>query len=255
MKFNLKNSEKKICFIFFALFLTININAQELKVSLSKNEYNYVISDTIKNINLQVSIKNVSSDNIVLALSTSEIDNYLRENEYFFELYGERSGIAEHIFSPRIVFYEDGAKEPLLLEILVASSCFIDIAESNKEKFAQEKKHRDNVRKFGDKNFPNKPFHFVDRAMYINNNLMILQPNEERKFELNFDPMIYDTKRVNYEKLFQKNNKYEFYVKIHNDKKTILKHLTKDNLEKIKSTKSKFIKGDIYSEKAFLNMH
>jgi hypothetical protein len=241
---------KKNVLILFVLIYSVSLNAQKLGIEVLKRNYNYVISDTLTNIHIQFTLKNLSSENLVIVLDATEIGQYYEEKEYLFEVDAEKTGIQQNVFSPRAIFYEEGNSKPMFFDKTYDSPYYIDVKEAGKDFLNKIDLHIQKVKNYGKIYFPKKPFYFVDRAMYINNNLIILKPNEERKFELKFDPMQY--KVGTYGFLLIKNKRYDFYLKIHNDKKTIMKHLTKENLQEIKCTKSKFLTGEIYSEKLIL---
>lgn len=246
---------KKILILVVLFFYSTSINCQCLEIKISKNKYDYVISDKLTNIHIHFTIKNLCSENMVLVLDTTEIGQYYEEKEYLFEVNAEKTGIQQNVFSPRTIFYEAGNSKPMFFDkIHGISSNYIDVKEAAKDQLCEIERHVQKVRNYSKIYFPRKAFYFADRAMYINNNLIFLEPNESKKMEITFDPMRYTT-GGSYGFLLKQNKNYNFYLKIHNEKKTIMKYLTKENLEKIKNTKSKFLKKDIYSEKLILNTH
>ena len=231
---------RKIVLLFFILFYSVSVDAQNVEIKMSKIKYDYVISDTLINIPIQFTLKNLSSDNIVLVIDTKEIGRYYEEKEYLFEVDAENTGIQQNVFSPRAIFYEEGNKKPMFFDKTYDSPYYIDVVGANKDFLNKLEMHIQKVKNYGKIYFPKKPYYFVDRAMYINDNLIMLKPNEEKKIEIKFDPMQY--KIGTYGFLLFKNKTYDFYIKIHNDKKTVMKYLTIENLKKIKRTKEKFLK-------------
>lgn len=144
--------------------------------------------------------------------------------------------------------------KPLILNRMISGAqwtedAFEDLIRKSEDNLQKKNKVlKDYQKKF----FPSKKLDFVERAKYINDNLIILEPEGSLNFKILFNPYLYKYPNSNHGWNLELSKNYLFTIIIHNDKKLVMKYLNKSNLERIKKEKIYIEEEDLKSERILL---
>lgn len=243
--------------VLLLVIMISNYKGQYLKLDIRDTLYTYTIKDTISPLKIEVEIANITNVEVGFILDNKSLGVYESFNNYLIEENTPKeSGLYENIFSPRIIVFPHNTSDSLKLDFYLNDVNFTRKAllkEYNRQKKIQEKEIL-NLKKYQYNYFRNKSLQFVEKAKYINENFMILKPNEKKKIIILFDPKIYKNEGsfngIGFP--IQKDNQYDFIIKIHTDANKTMWYLNNENKGLIKNN-IKLISEDLYSKRLYFN--
>ena len=227
-------STKTWSLIFISIYSIIY--SQNLKIEIEQKEIDFG-GETIE---INYMIKNDNTFPVFLILNPDEFSIYSTADYYFWDNKSKDFGstFAEKIFNPRTIITNIDKKDTVdIMPTLnvTPEANYLDECKQKENKILENEEIRSI--EFQKKNFPRKDLAWNKRAKYINENLIIIYPSQEKKFstKVNLEGLVNNPEGCNLSNVGYNlnNNEYCFSIKIHSDSTLALKYLTREN-KKIK---------------------